>query len=329
VHDRERSAIDTAPLPLAVPAAPHDAAAPCAWCGAPRGGGPRCGRCGADYLRAAQIRRHGRAEPRALAPAPVAPASTPVDLLAAEPPEPPGPIPEWKLRVFALPAALLIALAFHALLPSLQRMFFGMPVHELGHAVTAWFTGHVAVPMPWFTRTFGTRDPIAPIALAVALGWVVRAAWRAERPAYAACGVALLLVQAIFTLGLSERTSVMLFTFGGDAGGMVLATLAMLTFPLGGRRMRASALRWGFLVIGSAAFADIFPGWWTARHDIDAIAFGETDYGRSDPVVLMDDYGWTIAMLIRRHVGVGLCCLAVLAAIYAWDARRAWRGRRG
>ncbi|HEY1333737.1 MAG TPA: hypothetical protein VGF31_05735, partial [Myxococcaceae bacterium] len=49
------------------------------------------------------------------------------------------PIDELRLRVIALPVVLAVASLFSRsqLGHAVQRMLFGMPLHELGHAITA------------------------------------------------------------------------------------------------------------------------------------------------------------------------------------------------
>ena len=104
----------------------------CAWCDAPRVAGHTCPRCGADYARAEQIKSHGRAQ----AVAPVVPVFEPIRERVVE-----DPALELKFCIVAIPAALALGVLFHFLTPGLQRIVFGMPLHELGHAVSAWFCG--------------------------------------------------------------------------------------------------------------------------------------------------------------------------------------------
>ena len=59
----------------------------------------------------------------------------------------------WEITAAAIPGALAIAVLFH-LWPTgrfLQRTWLGMPVHELGHAVTSWWCGYGAIPTLWKT----------------------------------------------------------------------------------------------------------------------------------------------------------------------------------
>jgi len=239
---------------------------------------------------------------------------------------------EYKVTLIALPAALAAGVLFHFLTPGLQRIFFGMPVHELGHAVSAWLCGYFAIPTLWKTLVFSeSRSVIWPLLLAGGLVFLAVLAWRAEKIAYLALVAGVLVLQAIGTLGISEDKAEMLFTFGGDGMGMVLAVLLMATFFFGKRtQLYKGSVRWGLLVIGAAAFADIFATWWAAQWNAEAIPFGENEgSGLSDPMKLLEDYRWTTQVIVRRYVLVGCGSLAALAAVYTWGVMRARAKAKG
>ena len=155
-------------------------------------------------------------------------------------------------------------------------------------------------------------------------------AWRAEKGYLVVIGALLLALQAIGTFYIRESTAEAVFIFGGDGVGMVLAAALMATFFFGKRtQLYKGWLRWGFLFIGAAAFADMFATWWVARKDFASIPFGEIEgVGFSDALRLTQEHGWTQEALVRRFVGVGVSSLAALAAVYAWGVRRAWRKAR-
>jgi hypothetical protein len=317
--------------------------ATCPWCSAPRVSGATCPRCGALYAKAEQIKTQGRATPAAAAVPPVPGAGAAIPVRAESPlpaqalaglpaigtldglPSVEDPVLEWKYCVGALPGALFLGIAFHFLAPFLQRTFLGMPVHELGHAVTAWLCGHFAVPIVWKTFTAETRGFVAPVGLLAAIGFMMYRAHLAENRALLALGGALLLVQAAGTLFIRPKTAEMLIVFGGDGLGMILATALMASFFFGkDTQLYKGSLRWGFLAIGAAAFVDMFAVWWAARGDFGAIPFGEMEgVGLSDATRLVDDFGWTAEAMVRRYVGLGACCLAALALVYAWGVRQA------
>jgi hypothetical protein len=239
------------------------------------------------------------------------------------------PALEWKLRAAALPAAVGLALAFHAWPVGhwLQRTFLSMMVHEVGHAVTAWWCGFAALPTVWKTLIPETRNVLVSLIVLGGEGWICVRGWTAPRTSWLVVGVGLAVLQFIGTLGASVHGAQEAIVFGGDAGAMVLGTLLMLTFFAGPEsRLRTNHLRWGFLVIGAAALVDTFASWMSARRDPDAIPFGEIEgVGLSDPSKLEDVYGWTTRQLVHRHLDVGIGCFVALTAAWLYFTYRAAR----
>jgi hypothetical protein len=249
------------------------------------------------------------------------------------PPAPPGwqnPADDQSIerlfRRLALPVALGAAfLLVHSPLRMLGRTLLSMWVHEIGHAVTAWLCGFFAFPGAWKTVISDDRVVVVSLTLAAALAYPLVLAWRARRPWWAAGLAALLLAQAVMTLGIRPGAARQLILFGGDAGSLVLGTALMLTFYVArGTHLHVSWLRWGFLVIGAVAFADAFAEWWEYGHSLEGVVFGENvgSSGPSDPTRLAMEYGWSEHRLIARHMAVGWTCFLVLAAAYVagWRA---------
>ncbi len=296
-------------------------AAMCPKCGIPRGKELQCPACGVIYAKADAAAAEKAAREAALDAAVLK-----IPAGFSEPPAVDDPKLEFHLCLAAIPAALLLALVFHILTPGLQRIMLGMPVHELGHATCAWFTGHFAIPTLWKTPTWD-KGFVFPILFFGLLCWMVFSAWRAEKPGLAALGVFFIACQLFGTLILSEKNGDALVVFGGDGMGMVIATALMAMFFFGkDTQLYRGWLRWGFLFIGAAAFVDMFATWWAARTDFGRIPFGEQEYvGASDAVRLVDDFGWATEAMVRRYVALGLSCLAALAAVYAWGV---WRAKK-
>lgn len=235
---------------------------------------------------------------------------------------------EWKLRAVAIPAAFVLAFAFHASETghALQRTFLSMVPHELGHAVTAWWCGYAALPGLWKTLIPEARSAFVILALAAIQGGVAVHGWRTNRTWLVALAAGLAAVQFLATTS-TTTTAGMAFTFGGDAGAMVIGTLLVLAFfAPAGSWFRAGGVRWGLLAIGAAALVDTSATWWTARHDPDVIPFGEIEgVGLSDPSKLDEVYGWTTQQMVHRYVTVTVICCAVVAVVWGWgvwDARR-------
>lgn len=222
---------------------------------------------------------------------------------------------ELTLRTWAIPVALLIGFALVAAVPSLVRIFFSMWVHELGHATTAWMCGYLAFPGPWLTPTASQQSLFFELFVLAALAGGAVYAFRIERFQLGRALVAVAAVQLGCAALLGPARARQLIVFMGDGGCLVLGTLLMLSIYT--RFAAQGWLRWGFLGIGAAAFADAFSLWWGARKDFDRIPFGMNEgAGLSDPSVLTEQFGWTTGALVHRYVALGFACLAVLAA--AW-----------
>jgi hypothetical protein len=235
-------------------------------------------------------------------------------------PEADESLDELRLRAFAVPLALLIAALFsrsqfgHAL----QRLFFGMPLHELGHALTAVAVGIPAFPLPWVTPMGNGRSPVLVGLLLGGAAMLVYLGRRAERRSWVVGGASLM---GLLLLGqlVPEAAARMLITFAGDAGAMVLGTLLMATvFTEASSPFRRGALRWGLLVIGAAAFSDVASTWLAARRDPGEIPLGELEgVGLSDASKLVETYGWSERALVGRYLWVAGLCLAAIAVLWA------------
>jgi hypothetical protein len=232
---------------------------------------------------------------------------------------------ELQLARYAVPAALLtsLMLAQTDMGRFVLRTFFGMWLHELGHAVAAWLCGYPAFPGPWFTSVGEERSFLFALAITAGLAYAI---WRARTEGervWMGVAIAVLVLQLALTVVLSPARAHVLITFCGDAGSMVFGAALMAAFFVPpGHKLHRDWLRWGFLVIGAASFADTFPEWWTARHDPGVIVFGEIE-GRADtdPTVLVDS-GWTVVQMVSRYVAIGVLSLVGLAAAQVLHFRR-------
>jgi hypothetical protein len=236
---------------------------------------------------------------------------------------------EWKLCAGALPAMLAAALVLHSfeLGHFLQRTFLAMPVHELGHAATAWLCGYAAIPTLWKTHVPEARGLLMPVLVIGGMAFLGWRTWKSEAYALVAVAAVVIALQLAGTFGIKPQTARMLVTFGGDGMGMVIAAALMTTFFYGkDTQLYKGGLRWGFLAIGAGAYVDLFATWVAARRDHGRIPFGEQEGGmHSDATVLVDDYDWSTGMLTGRYLALGVCCLLVVLAVWAWGV---WRARQ-
>src|SRR5262249_27812793 len=186
-------------------------------------------------------------------------------------------------------------------------------IHELGHAVTGWWCGFGAIPGLWKTLIPEARGVMGPVIAFAVSGGVAYLGYATERRVVMAIGGVLAALAIAGTFVISPHTATVLITFGGDGGAMILGTLLMMTFFVPpDHRLAVTHLRWGFLVIGAAAYIDCFATWVAGP-----IPFGEIEgVGASDPSRLVDDFGWTQSQLVHRYQWVGALCAIALAL--AW-----------
>lgn len=302
----------------------------CAWCDAPKQSSLVCPQCGADYAKAEAIKSKGKAE-SVLTSSLENTLDSSVDgasdtfledtdsLIPVK-----DPAFEKTVCLFALPGMLCFALFVQVtgFLSGMQRIFFAMPIHELGHAVSGWLCGFNSIPTLWKTLTPENRGYFSSVLLIIGLFMLARYGLRNKKPAWLAAVLSILLVQAYGTLVMSPSKADMYIVMGGDAMGLILATILMSLFYVGKQtQLYKGALRWGFLGIGAAAFMNMYIPWW--KKDMSAIGYGLTGGIPTDSWKMINIHLWQWNDLFNLHITLGMICLVSLTAIYALGLRQA------
>jgi hypothetical protein len=221
---------------------------------------------------------------------------------------------ELRNRVLALPCALLAAWAAVKTSPGLVRIFT-MWVHESGHAVAAWLCGYTAWPGPWITPVGDERNFALTAMMVGLLGVGAFQAWQRQRWFWVMVAAVVLLLTLCCTLVLREGQARQLITFGGDGGCFVLGSALMLTmYARADHPFRSERLRWALLIFGALAFMDAYLVW---SGPFDHLPFGEDEHGLSDPAVLVEEFGWSVLLLVDRYRELARGCVVALVAAYA------------
>lgn len=297
----------------------------CAWCDKPKQSGPICPDCGADYAKAEAIKKHGKA---VIPEIEMSPLNSQEELNASvESVElVKDPHLEKKLCLLAFPLMLAGAwlVQITGIFASLQRITFGMPIHELGHATVSWFSGYNAIPTFWKTITASTQGFLCPSLVFIGIGLIANYGRKTRQLMWIVLALVLWGLQFVGTFMLENNTVQMLIIFGGDAMGMVLATVVMSTFYLGkNTQLYKGAVRWGLVFIGAAAFMDMFMSWWRGQYDISSIGYGTTGGMYTDAYLLINQYRWGWDEMISRHLTVAYACMLAQLIMYGFGIRQA------
>ncbi len=203
--------------------------------------------------------------------------------------------------------------------------------HELGHAVPAWLSGRAALPLP-FGFTFWKQDRSVFVGLLVTslIGVLLYRGWLERRRFPVLVGTGLLALQGLFSLLLSEESSMMLMILGGIAGEIILSSFVMIAFffPVLDR------LRWDFfrfllLFPAAGAWVATTKLWLEIRHGSHELPMGSilgaAGDGSGDLDRLVQVYGFTRAGITTMYMTMIWLSALALLVVYGFFAVRSLR----
>jgi uncharacterized membrane protein YeaQ/YmgE (transglycosylase-associated protein family) len=228
-------------------------------------------------------------------------------------------------RRYAYPAALVAGVLAH--LFGLSFLVWGtveMWFHELGHAVVAWLSGFVAVPLPFFTMM--PRETRSGWVIAIVLGLIgaiayesVMRRWWALLAFAGGLGVTQLVLTAVLNPAQARQWGI----FSGHAGAIVLPTLIMLAFyqPLG---WRWDFWRYPVILVAAIGFVHATFLWTSVARGTGVMPHGSAvgDDAEGDVERLVREFHWTQTSLASSYVGLVAACWVVLGATYFLVLRR-------
>jgi hypothetical protein len=208
------------------------------------------------------------------------------------------------------------------------RTCFGMWLHELGHALAAWLCGQWALPLPWFTATFGPSLLVSALDFGLAAALLgVGAKRRSLALGMAGAGLGGL---ALGCHLLRPSSQEVLFNVAGEAGAMLLGALLSTAFLLApGVKALQGGLRWGWLTIGAISWADATHLWVLARRDPANLPLGLENGTESDATKLIEHGHWAEDALVSRFLVIAAVALGLAGLAWALALWRAQEGRRG
>ncbi|MCA9580987.1 MAG: zf-TFIIB domain-containing protein [Myxococcales bacterium] len=235
------------------------------------------------------------------------------------------------LNLGAPPVALLLALFLVTTgigFPPAQIM-----IHELGHALPAWFSGRAALPLPIGFTTWKEDPSWFTIAcLSFLIGIFLYRSIRERRPYGIVLGLILLLGQLYFSFVVSEYRSKMWIVAGGVIGELVISTFLILSF----HNRLPDRIRWDFwrfvaLVPATITYLSAMQLWIGVRNHTRSLPMGSImgrpGDGSGDLERLFGEYGWAPQQLIRICLGLGFLGGLLILGNYTYQVLK-WIVRR-
>jgi hypothetical protein len=226
---------------------------------------------------------------------------------------------------------LLFGLAWLVVVSPLGFFLKGFHVwmHELGHALPAWLSGRMAVPLPLgWTSVREEFSLFVYAALSALLLALFVAGWRERRIWALVIAAGLLLLQNYMTWFMPEPAQQFWWSaVGGIAGEFALSALGMALFFIQlPEKFRWGACRYLVFLLCAACFIQAYRFWGDVYRGLEDIPYGSMIHGEDDPNGDLDklrhDHGWTQSQIRRTFYALGNGCLVALGAVYAVFALR-------
>lgn len=227
---------------------------------------------------------------------------------------------EANVRIWGIPIAIVLALSLN--LTGLN-WFWNMWIHELGHAVIAWFSGYRAMPTLAVTITSLDQSLFVYFGILFLLGLLFWSGKNEHQPWTMGLAVMLILIQFQLTWMTSRDTYEMLQAFGGVGGEFYLSAFFIVAFYFSlPRRLYWEFWRYLALIISASTFINSFTMW----HRIDkgrafipwGTFWGGQGDGAGDMNKLTDWFGWSNNQIIDTYRILGDICLWILIGVYLY-----------
>lgn len=246
-----------------------------------------------------------------------------------------GPLPSERAAIDApLPTLLTLPLSFLlaglAIATDFGRLLatpFAIQFHEFGHALVAWLTGRVALPMPCGLTVWSLEPSIGIHVVLVLLALLLGLRGLRERARFPVI-LAVGLVSAQLVVAAFVRDDEAVILLAGGAAELVLPALAMIaSFFRMPDRLRWDFFRFLVVPIAASTYLLAMRMWLAVRLGREPAPVGSflgtSGDGSGDLERLVRDHGFTIRGIVDGYLALGIVTGAALLVVFAVAASRA------
>lgn len=253
----------------------------------------------------------------------------------------PQPKAGLKIILLSLPVCFLIAILANSvgITHLLGWYFITIPIHEMGHALSAWLGGRPALPLGAIIPMAGVTMIAQERSLAFRVFEVLILSYLGSKAIYKKNQVWVFLISlyvfgfALMNLLVSESQLGMIITMGGVAGEFVLSTFMVISFYYDlGKSIRWDFFRFFILLAGSFGFTSTAMLWDKIARGSANLPLGSFLNGPGDESGDIDKlimtYGWMPRGVVGFFQSLSLICLVVIFLHYVFFALKSLRARK-
>lgn len=248
----------------------------------------------------------------------------------------------FKFNAWSLPLGFFLSYVFQKfwVVYYLAALFCEIPLHELGHAVSAWMVGYTAIPLGAIVPTAGLtligseRHAWVHLLYFGFFGYLAYKAWKQKVYFFVVLSSAFILISILAFSVLSQPQVSPFISFGGIAGEFFLAGVLILCFYQPSfQKIRWDFFRYPFFIMGCMSFVNATRMWIRIQNGVQAMPYGSaiSSDGAADTNGDMNKLvaaGWTPQEIASRYLWLAKIMFTLILIQYIYSLFRSRSSQR-
>lgn len=238
----------------------------------------------------------------------------------------------FKVNVASLPVGFVVAFLLQKIwvFHYLSILFCIIPLHEMGHAVTAWMLGRFAIPLGAIVPTAGMtiigyeKHVWVHLVYFSFFGFLAYKAWKHKLPFLIGTAAFFIFGSMYLQSKFPDSMTMQWFSFGGIAGEFILSAILILSFYHPSfKKIRWDFIRYPFFMMGCMAFVNACESWFLIKNKLATMPFGSaisadgSGDSNGDLNKLIAN-GWSEDLIIERYLTIGKIAFTIILIQYIY-----------